>query len=101
MIAPAAAQMDVAPNLSDDPNIFPLRYTVQHRNPVLGPLNSLLRTFINTEVRRYIDHSLRHQSRLNESFRDTLLHLLQENQRLRREVERLRKDDDANLTGGA
>lgn len=89
-IGHAAAEMLLAPMLPEAPDIYPADYKIDHRHPLLGPINSIVRRVINLEVRRYLDPAIRKQSRLNRQFREALTELLQENHRLQRELEALK-----------
>ncbi len=88
-----AAEMLLAPMLADDPDIYPADYRIEYRHPLLGPINSLVRRVINLEIKRYLDPAIRKQSRINRQFREALIELLQENRRLRRELDTLEAHD--------
>lgn len=85
-IGRAAAEMILTPSLPEDGDIYPYNYVIDWRIPILGPLNSIVRRVINLEIKRYLDPALRKQSRLNRQFREVIIQLMQENQRLQREL---------------
>lgn len=72
-------------------DIVPRGYTIQWRVPILGPIHALVRRIINAEIRRYLLPALEKQSTVNRKIRLLLKDLIQENARLRREVEELRE----------
>lgn len=73
-----------------DCDIVPRNYVIDWRVPILGPINSIVRRVINTEIRRYLDVSLSKQTRFNQNVLRALRYLAQENQRLRQEIEEIR-----------
>lgn len=73
-----------------DCDIVPHDYVIDWRIPILGPINSIVRRIINTEVRRYLDISLSKQTRFNENVLRALRYLAQENQHLRQEIKEMR-----------
>ena len=73
-----------------DCDIVPHDYVIDWRVPILGPINSIARRVINTEIRRYLDTSLNKQTRFNQNVLRALRHLAQENQQLRQEIEKMR-----------
>ena len=93
----AAAQLLSAPTLPETGNITPANYLIRWRTPILGPIHGLIRRLINSEVRRYVDASLQKQSRINEQYRENILLLMQENQRLRAEIEALKQREPKEL----
>ena len=74
-----------------DADIFPHQYAIDWHIPILGPIHAVVRRLINAEVRRYLDVSLRKQTRFNESLLCALRHLVQENHVLRQELDSLRQ----------
>lgn len=74
-----------------DCDILPHNYVIGWRVPILGPVHALVRRLINAEIRRYISSSLEKQSYLNRQVVRLLQDLVDENKRLRREIEELRK----------
>jgi hypothetical protein len=91
MIAPSAAAMELVPITPDECDIYPHDYVINWQNPVLGPINSVVRRVINLEIRRYLDPVLRKQSLLNQRFLDEMLQLARENRRLRYELEAMKE----------
>jgi hypothetical protein len=73
-----------------DCDIVPHDYVIDWRIPILGPINSIVRRVINTEIRRYLDISLSKQTHFNENVLRALRYLAQENQQLKQEVEKTR-----------
>jgi O-antigen chain-terminating methyltransferase len=73
-----------------DCDIVPHDYVIDWRIPILGPIHSIVRRLINTEIRRYLDVSLSKQTRFNENVLRALHYLAQENHYLRQEIEELR-----------
>jgi hypothetical protein len=74
-----------------DCDIVPRNYRIDWRLPILGPINALFRRFINQEIRRFLGPSLERQSFLNRQLTQAVADLVEENQRLRREIDRLRE----------
>ncbi len=74
-------------------DIVPRRYTINWRNPILGPLNAILRRFVNLELRRSIYPALEQQSTLNRQILQELMRLRDENETLRRQVEALKRQN--------
>lgn len=72
-------------------DIVPRDYAITWRNPILGPLNAILRRFVNLELRRSIYPALAQQSTLNRQMLQALMRLRAENEALRRQIERLRR----------
>lgn len=72
-------------------DVVPRGYTINWRNPILGPLNAILRRFINLELRRSIYPALEQQSTLNRQILQVLMRLQAENATLRRQIERLQQ----------
>ena len=86
----------ISNNASDLPplyeaDIVPRDYTIDWRNPLLGPLNAILRRFINLELRRSIYPALEQQSTLNRQILQALVRLQSENAALRQQIEQLRQ----------
>ena len=81
---------DVVPVRLRDCDVVPRRYVIDWRTPILGPIHALVRRIINTEVRRYVLPSLEKQSHLNRQMLRIVDRLVEENARLRREIEELR-----------
>ena len=74
-----------------DCDIVPRHYRIDWRLPILGPINALFRRFINQEIRRFLEPSLERQSFLNRQLTQAVAQLVEENQRLRREIDHLRE----------
>jgi len=72
-----------------DCDIVPHCYVIDWRIPILGPIHALIRRIINAEVRRYLLPSLEKQSQLNRQMLRMLQDLVEENGRLRQEIEEL------------
>ncbi len=73
-----------------DCDIVPRHYVIDWRIPILGPMHALIRRIINAEIRRYLLPSLEKQSHFNRQVLRILEGLVEENGRLRREIEELR-----------
>ena len=84
---------DGAPIREQDCDIVPRNYVIDWRIPILGPIHALIRRIINAEIRRYVSSSLEKQSYLNRQMLRLLNDLVEENKRLRREIEELREGD--------
>jgi hypothetical protein len=69
-----------------DCDIVPRHYTIDWRNPILGPIHAVVRKVINAEIRRYLAPTLEKQSTLNRQMLQVLRDLAQENARLRQEL---------------
>jgi hypothetical protein len=74
-----------------DCDIVPRDYVIDWRVPILGPIHAVVRRVINAEIRRYLFPSLEKQSLFNRKMWRTLERLAEENTRLRREIEELRR----------
>ncbi len=85
-----SATDDGIPIRSEDCDIVPRNYAIDWRVPILGPIHALIRRIINAEIRRYLSSSLERQSYLNREILRALNDLVEENERLRREIEELR-----------
>ena len=72
-------------------DIVPRDYTIGWRIPILGPIHALVRRIINAEIRRYLMPSFEKQSAFNREVLQMLEELAQENERLRQELDALRK----------
>jgi hypothetical protein len=72
-----------------DADIVPRTYRIAWQMPILGPINALLRRFIHNEIQRFLGLALERQSFLNRQLLKTVAALVEENQRLRQEIERL------------
>jgi hypothetical protein len=83
-------QLGGGPLTHHDCDIVPRDYVIDWRIPILGPIHSIVRRVINTEVRRYLDVSLSKQTRFNENVLRALRYLAQENRRLGQEIEEIR-----------
>lgn len=83
-----------------DCDLVPHDYVIDWRMPLIGPAHALIRRVINDELRRYLDRSLDKQSHLNRQVLHVLQALVDENARLRREIEALRaaREDEARGT---
>ena len=86
MIGDAAGHI---PTRRRDCDIVPRHYVIDWRIPVLGPIHALLRRIINAEIRRYLLPSLEKQSHFNRQMLRMLKGLVEENERLRREIKEL------------
>jgi hypothetical protein len=94
-----ALRQDMIENATDreipiqrrDCDIVPRNYVIDWRVPILGPIHALIRRIINAEIRRYLSSSLERQSHLNRQMLRVLDDLVEENERLRREIEELRE----------
>ncbi len=74
-------------------DIVPRSYTINWRNPILGPLNAILRRFVNLELRRSIYSALEQQSTLNRQILQELIRLRTENKILRQRIESIRRQN--------
>jgi hypothetical protein len=74
-----------------DCDIVPRNYLIDWGVPILGPIHAVVRRLINAEIRRYVLSSLEKQSYLNRQMLRVLNALVEENKRLRREIEELRE----------
>jgi hypothetical protein len=70
-----------------DCDVVPRNYVIDWRMPILGPIHALVRRVINAEIRRYVSSSLEKQSYLNRQILQMLSGLIEENKRLRQEIE--------------
>jgi len=77
-----------------DCDIVPRYYVIDWRIPILGPIHAVVRRLINAEIRRYLLTSLKKQSSFNLRVRRALKELVQENTRLRQEIEKLQQDQN-------
>ena len=77
-----------------DCEVVPQGYVIDWQTPILGPINALVRRIINAEIRRYLLPALEKQSYLNQAILRALESLIQENERLYREVERLKETEE-------
>jgi len=71
-------------------DIVPRDYTIGWRIPILGPIHAMVRRIIHAEIRRYLMPSLEKQSAFNREVMRLLEELVQENERLRQELDALR-----------
>jgi hypothetical protein len=94
MIAPSAAEMELVPIARSECDIYPHDYRIEWRNPILGPINSVVRRVINLEIQRFLAPALLKQSSLNQRFLDALVEVARENRRLRYELDALRRTGD-------
>lgn len=72
-----------------DCDVVPRGYVIDWRTPILGPIHALVRRIINAEIRRYLLPSLEKQSHVNRQMLRVLEGLVEENGRLRRQIEAL------------
>lgn len=95
MIGDSSDEQESSPTISirrRDCDIVPRHYVIDWRIPILGPIHSVVRRVINDEIRRYLLSSLEKQSGYNRRVVQVLRNLVQENVRLRKEVEALRME---------
>ena len=74
-----------------DCDIVPRNYVIDWRVPIVGRIHAAVRRIINAEIRRYLSSSLERQSYLNRQMLRVLNDLVEENKRLRREIDKLRE----------
>ena len=72
-----------------DCDVVPRGYVIDWRTPILGPIHALVRRIINAEIRRYLLPSLEKQSHVNRQMLRVLEGLVEENGRLRQQIEAL------------
>ncbi len=96
MFGPAEEAEEAAAPLPPlrEADIVPRAYHIDWRNPVLGPLNALLRRFVNLEIRRSIYPALEQQSALNRQILAELRRLRAENEALRQQLDSLHRLDE-------
>jgi hypothetical protein len=90
MIGPWAAMMTV-PIPPAECDIYPHKYVIDWRMPILGPINSIVRRVINLEIRRFLEPAIRQQSALNGQLLNALQQVARENYRLRHELDTLKE----------
>lgn len=74
-----------------DCDILPRNYVIDWQIPFLGPINAVIRRLINAEIRRFLLPSLEKQSFFNHQILHALKDVVEENKKLRLEIERLRR----------
>ncbi|MBN1487936.1 MAG: hypothetical protein JW981_09865 [Anaerolineae bacterium] len=82
---------DSLPSLPTDSDIVPRNYVIDWQTPILGPIHAAVRRLINAEIRRYLMPALEKQTFLNAQLLQAFRQLAEENARLRRELDELRK----------
>lgn len=90
MLGEPGNETDLPPLYEAD--IVPRDYAITWHNPIWGPLNAILRRFVNLELRRSIYPTLERQSTLNRQMLQALMRLRAENESLRRQIESLRRE---------
>jgi hypothetical protein len=92
----------------EDCEVVPANYVIDWRVPIIGPIHAAIRRVIHAENRRSLFPALGKQSHLNRAVLEALVELCQENARLcrdleqvRRELAQLRTGQEREIEGGA